>query len=353
MFKQTIALATPPTFYKIVVLSLFIAIYANSCTNPTTNKPETAKNQTKPADTLTLLPSNMDKFAGTAMVASLNQPLQKDKNSVYCPTLLFAWDEILKTLGPVKLPPTAHPEFALFNQSSYHQNTLDKADYTTNVRIETIDGDTSAIEATAFLEKNVEFTFPLDSLNTKLNFKGTPVKAFGNKYKINKGVSLLYYKDDDNFIISLTCKDTTQQLMLYKLSQYPTTFLDLYTQINSLTTAAKPVKLIPEDYLAIPYISVDLINNYKNLINQYFIRQTNNELWNITKAQQTLKYNLNHKGSKLKSTALIEAVKGMIDNAPKPKQLVFDKPFVIFQQRKNTPYPYLAIHITNPELLVK
>jgi hypothetical protein len=38
---------------------------------------------------------------------------------------------------------------------------------------------------------------------------------------------------------------------------------------------------------------------------------------------------------------------------PKPKMMIFNKPFVVFLKRKDAKHPYFGVYIANEELLKK
>ena len=62
-----------------------------------------------------------------------------------------------------------------------------------------------------------------------------------------------------------------------------------------------------------------------------------------------LRFRLDERGAILKSEAAIAAV---LPEPEKPRQFIFDKPFLILLERKDAAQPYFALWVDNPELLV-
>jgi hypothetical protein len=73
----------------------------------------------------------------------------------------------------------------------------------------------------------------------------------------------------------------------------------------------------------------------------------NKELTNmpIVKASQTIMFKLNEKSAVLKST--VDAAVAAI-----PKRLIFDRSFFIYLKKKSGKWPYSAMWVNNPELML-
>lgn len=107
-----------------------------------------------------------------------------------------------------------------------------------------------------------------------------------------------------------------------------------------------------DDKVAIPNIDFNLKTNYKNIEGTSFISQAE---YRIAKAFQQTAFQLNEKGAKAESYAEI-SIEAAVErtspnNAPHPKQLIFDRPFYIFLKSRNSQFPYFAAYICNTELM--
>jgi hypothetical protein len=64
------------------------------------------------------------------------------------------------------------------------------------------------------------------------------------------------------------------------------------------------------------------------------------------RAAQDIMFKLNEKGAMVKSTSNMIA-------AAIPKQLIFNRPFLIYLKKKNGKWPYFAMWVDNAELMEK
>jgi len=66
-------------------------------------------------------------------------------------------------------------------------------------------------------------------------------------------------------------------------------------------------------------------------------------------AMQTIRFRFDERGAILKSEAAIAKAAEMMGG---PRQLIFDKPFLILLERRDAKQPYFALWVDNAELLV-
>jgi hypothetical protein len=109
------------------------------------------------------------------------------------------------------------------------------------------------------------------------------------------------------------------------------------------------------DTLQIPKFAFDIEHRYKELL----CKDLTNAGWEdyfIAEALQKIQFKLNEEGAKLKSSAVLTVVLGDCprgDFEHRPIKLIFDRPFLIYLKEKGAKYPYFALWVDNPELLVK
>ena len=71
----------------------------------------------------------------------------------------------------------------------------------------------------------------------------------------------------------------------------------------------------------------------------------------IVLAVQNIRFRLDEHGAILKSEAA-DGEEVRVRKPKKPRQFIFDKPFLILLERKDAAQPYFALWVDNPELLV-
>ncbi|HLV50459.1 MAG TPA: hypothetical protein VKY44_00725, partial [Flavobacterium sp.] len=103
------------------------------------------------------------------------------------------------------------------------------------------------------------------------------------------------------------------------------------------------------DKVRIPMIEFNLKKKYNELIGNQF--QAKNVMYEIVDVNQQNAFVLNEKGAEVESMATMDAAASAEEI--EPKNLIFNKPFVVFLKRKNSDFPYFAVYISNPELLKK
>ena len=99
----------------------------------------------------------------------------------------------------------------------------------------------------------------------------------------------------------------------------------------------------------VPVIEIGLDRNYDELIGAKLLNP-GWESWCVTQARQEIRFRLDERGARLESTA--EMAVGA--DAGKPRQMIFDRPFLLMLREKDdgqAKEPYLAVWIENTEVL--
>ncbi|WP_224960160.1 hypothetical protein [Geomonas subterranea] len=330
--------------------------------------------------------------AKTIFTAHLNGPLSTEDNLLYCATFQKAWDMMRTQMikEDIRLkdePPSVRqlnqlalgnddlsPDSYVAGAGAYSQDLVrrvngevqkkfgDQADE--NFRLPQASAGNRSIIAYGFLYKNLEFPIEFEKIPTPLSFQAassiTPVKAFGIELfshenrlheKLASQVSILDYRDDNDFILSLTSKSKDDEIILAKIKPGKT-ILDTYQAVAKRITSGKRSVIEEHESLKIPKINFDLSHRFsefdgKPLLNNDW------EKWYIAAATQAIRFKLNEKGAVLKSKAFI--LGRMKGEAPvgrsKPRMYIFDKPYLICLKQKAGKQPYLALWVNNPELM--
>ncbi len=281
----------------------------------------------------------MDKFTNGQPVELVggNPPIANELNKRLYSTDVLSENSYYKTQGKINKKLKKNIEKSIKKKFNEKSDVLDKIDW--NVK----DG----YLFYAMLKKDFSFLHAFDVLEPQ-PFAGSTenVKYFGiNKntdYKIKKNAEILFYNDNEYAIKLLTREN--EDVILYKTDR-DSSFDELYTYIKNNST---PEKFNPQDTLKIPNINLEKTISYDELCNKQIIG-TNKK---ITQALQTIKFNLNNKGGRLKSEAVIGVV--TMSLAPdKSRQFNFDNSFVIFLKESDKDKPYFAARIENTDFLVK
>lgn len=301
-------------------------------------------------------------FKKTEFVPTLENKISNDKNAVYCATLLFAWAEIKNLINAPLSVTDEYADLKLLNQSTSFENVLKSNEYKVSGEIA---GD--LIRARAEFNKSLPFETKLQSYSNKLTFDGQKVASFGvtgyDDYEQLKLVRILYYKDDNNFIIKLLPKEQEHEIVLFKTDQIFTSMSDMRKEIDMLIEIGKKERenyktnwkydLAEEDILVIPKINFNIETNFSTLEGSKFM--ANKRSFQVITAWQRTAFKLDESGAEIESEAEIEtlAVEEIEEEKPKPKLMIFDKPFLLLLKRTDAKNPYFGLWSTNAELMTK
>jgi hypothetical protein len=324
-----------------------------------------SESESEPNINLTLLKEKNDKrvfqkvinlkdLQNTDFAITLENKLSDSKNVIYASSLVFAWDKLNKILkSPLILDSSCSNDFKLLYKSDSYKGSLHKYEYQAEAIVRN-----ESIFIKAFYKKSLPFMMPFHTINKGVVFNNIRVKAFGIKsYELglNQQIEILYYEDDNHFVLKLKPIYTEHEIFLIKGFSPKHSFSDLLNVMNKLIDIGKKEKktrlnrckyeIKTNDILTIPIINFNIETNYESMINQHFI--CNNRYYTIDSAYQRTAFILDEYGAEVESVALFPA------EAPcKPKKLVFNKPFVIYLKRKDNKYPYFALKVVDTELML-
>lgn len=306
---------------------------------------------------------NLSTYKATEFAPTLEQKISKNKNSIYCVTLLLAWDEVRKQIEqPIEIP-KEYKDLIMLNQSQTFQNSLNEDEYNVSAEIEL-----DKIIVNAAFDKNLPFEIDLKSFNNKLLFEGEKVASFGvngaDSYELLKNIRIIYYKNDANFIIKLFPKEKEHEIIIFKFEKKFGTLIQMNNEIERLTKIGQVEKQIYkskwkytfeyEDELVIPKFNFNIKTNYPILEQKRFKAKALS--YKVESIWQRTAFILDGSGAKIESEAEIEvAVEEMaiIEEIKKPKKMYLDKPFFIILKRTDSKNPYFALWNANSELMIK
>jgi hypothetical protein len=361
-------MSIPETMQKIIFfLSSLVLLTAIACKN---NK-NTKDYKDNEDNTIHLkewselpLATSLDSLKGTDFVSTLENPLNPERNTVYAAALLYAWDTVTKLLpGDIDNDSSYKNDFNLLRKSNSFRNSLAKDEY--SVKTEVGEG---YIIAKAFFNKTLPFPANMEKADMPMLFAGQEVKAFG-MYGTNSEIAsysqILFYDNDDRFLIKLSPQDQKHEVWLMKAMDTDTTLSAVVQRAKEWKAAGEKdagnAKLAwkygfnAEDILSIPEVKFNIETHYKQLEGQIFFMKS--AVWFIKIAYQRTGFILNETGAVAESEALMRTDTMSISLEkkilPKPKKMVFDKPFYIILKRTDSENPYFVMRVANAELLVK
>ncbi len=298
---------------------------------------------------------NLKEYNQTTFLTTLETPFISKQNGIYAASMLFAWEEI-KTQVSEPIKEIDSEELARMNSSKSYQNTLLKNEYNSSVELDNL-----TIRAKAFFKKSLPFEVPLKLDDNFLQFLEDEVVSFGFKGD-NDVANIMYYNNDDDFAIELIPKDKDHVIILVKshfdqninFSNEINRFRKLQTKFDDDRNEKNYWKYYfqEEDIVSIPIIDFNIETNYLEIEGSRFT--SGDRRFIIEIAYQRTAFRLDEKGAEVESESeMYAALEELMEEPPKPKSLIFDKPFMVFLKRKGLRNPYFAMYLSNSELMRK
>ncbi|GAA4149915.1 hypothetical protein GCM10022217_02400 [Chryseobacterium ginsenosidimutans] len=308
---------------------------------------------------------NIDNLKQTDFVGTLENSFIENKNYIYSPTLVFAWNEIQKKLTDIHIiDNTNSRDLNLLNETKSNLNSLDKNEYTTEIDIK--DG---KIIAKSEFKLQLTFNPFLEKIDSSINFKNEEVEGFGmTDWDENKAkqAEIIYFVDNENFIFKLTPKEADNELIFIKGLDIESDnsfkeIIENYNLKQKLGVVEKQNDKLKWKYILksgetfrIPELSFNIEKSYKNLIGQKFNSRSIEYVISIAKQRNALL--LNNKGAKIESEAEIrtKSAKIVLEKTEKIiKHLILNNTFCIIIKHKDRVNPYFCAKIDNTELMNK
>lgn len=195
----------------------------------------------------------------------------------------------------------------------------------------------------AMLKKEFQFEKEFEELDNGTFRKHENVSYFGiedsEEKEIRNQVEVLYYNSKDNFAIKLTTKQE-DEIILCK-NPKGNTFNDIFENIKTAENNYSGNRNLEEgELLKIPNIKLKEKTEFTELENKSFFF-SNGKSYHIDKAIQTIEFELDRTGGKIKSEAGMMILEDAIAIMPETKrEFLIDDTFAIFliEEGKDTPY---------------
>lgn len=204
----------------------------------------------------------------------------------------------------------------------------------------------------AMLKKEFEFKNEFTKLGKSLFGQDQIAEYFGlGKTKdenIRNGVGVLFYNSSKDFAVKLATNGKDEVYLYKNSSNKPFAFL--YSDLLKKERAYRGDKKFSQaDELKVPNINFFEEKSFEELTNKR-IMGTN---YVINQAMETVKFDMNNKGVKLKSEAAVTIMTMSLEPEKESRMFAFDDTFVIFLKEKNKATPYMAVRVNDIEKFQK
>lgn len=315
--------------------------------------------------------------------------ISTSSNNVWCGTFNLVWNELMDYLGGDVEFEGEQPEIAIeLNKRKFTKEMLSEKDYyikngkaTPKLKeiilkdikekfneesdlLEGVDFDTpNGIAIYAMLIKEFKFLEKFDNLEPREfmysqdNFSEEKIEVFGiddmTKENVYKNVEVLYADgtntyDTTEYAVKLKTKEN-EEVILFATDDddsYENIYKKLQKETKNYTGNKKFEKV---DSLYVPVLNVDVKIKYDELCGKYF---KNREDEYICEAMQTIKFNLDSNGGKLKSEAVI-ITDSMSCSSKTARTFNFCRPCYVFLKEEGKEQFYFAMKIKDLEFLKK
>ncbi len=331
----------------------------------------------------------------TQIVATLDAPVQKGKNAIWCAAFPAAWKKLQGLAGgPVQLegaptvasalnraadPSPDAPPSALYTAAGWEDKGIlnqIRADTTKQFpgsAAPTFSGIVpGSFVAYARLETRQRFGLPYFQSKKPLLFTGSDgkkigVSSFGLReeddyaYEKLRAQPQVLYDDPDKIshhvgkgfapvecVIDLDCRSAPNQVIV-ALVKPPRTLADALAlverKIASPSEAPGRPGLGPNDVLLVPDVVWRLKHRFTEL-EQKRLGNATLKGQRLDVAQQDLLFRLDRSGAELRAEAKTYM-------QPSPTYYLFDHPFLIIMRARGNPHPYFVMWVDNAELLTR
>ncbi|NLS90614.1 MAG: hypothetical protein GXX96_00330 [Planctomycetaceae bacterium] len=330
----------------------------------------------------------------SVVVPTLDTPMPKDMNVIWCGTFQLAWNRLAKDiLGQPPDVKGAEAVASRLNQAKFGEDDLPLGSYLAlagfakdgiadeveskmarmfQKAVEIDPMDPNDILAYAYLEASADFTVPFFDGSEAFRFrdssgKEVEVTSFGIEEKhesaheeLRDQVDVLYCRcletgaeQPEEFVIDLCRCSSPNQIVVACIPPKATlaeTLDDMEAKVLGCARqpdAESDSSLGINDVLCVPNLNWEVRHRFAELegSDKQFLNAGFSDYF-IIKAMQTVRFRLDRSGAALASEAQVTCASG-------PLHYVFDRPFMIVMKKRDAARPFLVMWVDNAELLSK
>lgn len=323
------------------------------------------------------------KFKYSTVTSNLEAGLGNNSNVIYSSTFQLAWNDLKDNVvkGEIQLdkdvPSAKSLNKSLSTTKDFTSDTyvslagFQKDDIVNKInnalkgkykkaapQVQSSAANSDGVYIYGYMDREFDFYNILEDMSDSLIFrrglKSSRVASIGisrfnsSNSDLKDRIKLVDYKSASDFIIRLKAPAAEDEIILSKVQPAQ----NLAATIDSIEKRIKEGKneeLQNGDYLVLPVINFDLSSSFeelngKKLMNKGF------EGSSIALARQDMRFKFDGRKTGLASKLKPKTSKG---SGPKNRDLSFDQPYLLYIKEKDAKYPYFAIWVDNPEILVK
>ena len=178
---------------------------------------------------------------------------------------------------------------------------------------------------------------------SKINYFGLEKDA---EEELRSQVEVLYYNSPSQFAVKLKTKQNDE--IILARGEEGNTFQEIYNNINTNSENYEGIKeFTKKDELKIPNIDFKQKTEFTELEQKEF-SFANGDVYIIDKALQTIEFELDKEGGKIKSEAgIMTKEMAIATDEIKERKFNFDDEFVIFLKENDKEKPYFAASISD------
>ena len=201
----------------------------------------------------------------------------------------------------------------------------------------------------SMLYRVFEYNYKFKELE-KGSFKDVKdIKYFGtdktSTSKVRSQITILFYNNEQDFAISISTKNN-DELIFYK-NPKGTTFNEIYENLLSEKEKYKGSKsLLDEENFKAPYMDFKVKKEFTELENKPF-KAADGDTCIIEKAIQSIEFQINEKGGKVKSEAGMDVRKELAIDPAELRYFNVDNTFALFLKENKKDVPYFALRVND------
>ena len=323
--------------------------------------------------------NNSNKKDKTSNNTDINVALTMDdkieNNTVWCGTFQLIWNDLKNNFAKQDIEFTPQLEVVKnlnkgqFNTSKISDNSYYKAQGIPTEKLKAeiekgikdkfnetsdildgfdFDGNPDKYLLYAMLKKEFKFNKQFEELENGQFGAYENVKYFGtkenNSEELREQIQVLYYKSRDEFAVKLLTKQNDEIIIAKGIDK--DTFNETYKEIQDKQNSYDGEKeFLKTDTLKIPNIDFKTEKEFKELENKPFKISDGNS-YIIEKAIQTIQFELDKTGGKIKSEAGMGIAKTALIRE-EPRDFSVDNTFTLFLKENYKDMPYFAAKIEN------
>ena len=328
------------------------------------------------------LECNADELHSTRVVPELEVPITLGTNLVWCAPFQLAWNDMMELIGEEIHFAGDEPDFiARLNQRSVAADFLGDesyiafaGDYTPSFveemnrsiekkfgrgafpEVETPSDGEARLAAFGYLSMNLPFQYAFQRTEDPMSFNGVSVESFTIPFGPNSNrraeraerqVSVMYPPEEESFIVELATQRRDHHLILARVVPEKTLAATV-DKVCGYTDSLERRALETNQRLEVPLFNFSIERDYSELTGQTLdLERSDYDGWQIEKAHQKIRFQLDERGAILRSESFISAVFGL-----PPTHCIFDQPFLLMLCYEDRPQPYFAMWVDNAEILV-